>query len=139
MNTPPKASFYFDSFFITSFSFNMKEDEEDGVAIKINPSGRFISEEKTFEETLQFFAYLKSDPDAPVITATLIANFVFNEPIGFESIPPYFYQNSIAIVFPYLRAFVSNMTLQANLNPLILPVLNLSGLDKVLRENTTSE
>ncbi|MBK7039827.1 MAG: protein-export chaperone SecB [Bacteroidetes bacterium] len=51
-------------------------------------------------------------------------------------IPTFFYKNCIAIIFPYLRAFLSTLTLQANVKPLILPLMNLSGLEKPLIENT---
>lgn len=34
-----------------------------------------------------------------------------------EDIPDYFYANSIAILFPYVRAFVSTVSLQANIPP----------------------
>ena len=35
-------------------------------------------------------------------------------------IPDYFYPNSLAIVFPYVRSFVSSVTLQANIESPIL-------------------
>ncbi|CAM4366664.1 hypothetical protein AQBE111736_13510 [Aquirufa beregesia] len=42
----------------------------------------------------------------------------------------------MAILFPYLRAFISLVTLQINIPPLILPTLNLSSLEADLRKNT---
>jgi preprotein translocase subunit SecB len=36
--------------------------------------------------------------------------------------------NAPAIAFPYLRAFVSNLTLQAGLQPVILPSINFAEL-----------
>ncbi|EXZ22215.1 pretranslocase subunit SecB family protein, partial [Bacteroides fragilis str. S13 L11] len=54
-------------------------------------------------------------------------------------IPNFFYPNSIAILFPYVRAFVSTLTLQANIKPILLPTLNLSSLQDTLRENTTTK
>ena len=50
-----------------------------------------------------------------------------------------FISNSIAILFPYVRAFVSTLTLQANIKPILLPTLNLSSLQDILRENTTTK
>ena len=35
-------------------------------------------------------------------------------------------QNAPAILFPYLRCVVSNLTLNANISPLILPIVNFS-------------
>jgi len=54
-----------------------------------------------------------------------------------EDIPDFFYKNSIAILFPYLRAYLSLVTTQANVPGIILPTYNLSGLEEELRSNTT--
>ncbi|WP_415711111.1 protein-export chaperone SecB, partial [Aquirufa beregesia] len=62
--------------------------------------------------------------------------FGFKENTTFEQIPDFFYNNSMAILFPYLRAFISLVTLQINIPPLILPTLNLSSLEADLRKNT---
>ena len=64
------------------------------------------------------------------------AEFQFNGAIGLDEIPAFFYPNSIAIVFPYVRAFVSTLTLQANVQPMLLPTINLSSLQETLRKNT---
>lgn len=68
----------------------------------------------------------------------MTASFQFSEDvIDIEDIPTYFYANSIAIVFPYLRAFISSLTIQANLKPMILPTMNLTSLSSPLKENVT--
>jgi preprotein translocase subunit SecB len=38
--------------------------------------------------------------------------------------------NAPAIAFPYLRAFISNFTLQSGFDPIILPSINFIKLDK---------
>ena len=65
-----------------------------------------------------------------------VAWFEFQDVERIEDIPDYFYANSIAILFPYVRAFVSTLTLQANVPPMVLPTLNLFPLQKILQENT---
>ena len=57
--------------------------------------------------------------------------------VQIADIPEYFYPNSLAIVFPYVRAFVSTITLQANMQPVVLPTINLMGLTEELKEKTT--
>lgn len=44
--------------------------------------------------------------------------------------------NAPAIAFPYLRAFVSNLTLQSGLEPIILPSINFV---KLAEENSNTE
>lgn len=36
-------------------------------------------------------------------------------------------QNTVAILFPFLRATVASLTLAANIPPVLLPVINLAG------------
>ena len=42
--------------------------------------------------------------------------------------------NAPAIAFPFLRAFISNLTLQAGMKPVILPSINFVELDRNSRE-----
>lgn len=46
-----------------------------------------------------------------------------------------FEPNAIAILYPYIRAIVSTFTTSANVNGLILPVINVNKLIKELEEN----
>lgn len=41
-----------------------------------------------------------------------------------------FVPNAIAILYPYVRAIVSTYTAQANVNPLILPAININKMIK---------
>ena len=66
-----------------------------------------------------------------------VAEYEFQNVSNKEEIPSFFYANSIAILFPYIRAFVSTVTLQANVKPLMLPTMNLSSLNSELANNTT--
>jgi len=38
----------------------------------------------------------------------------------------FIHKNTIAIMFPYLRAIVSNLTINANIPPLVLPIINIA-------------
>lgn len=78
-------------------------------------------------------------PKKNIVEVECIAIFRFNSELSFENIPEYFYQNSIAILFPYVRAFVSSITLQANVTPIVLDTLNLSLLKEELKENTVKK
>ncbi|WP_315506923.1 protein-export chaperone SecB [Capnocytophaga leadbetteri] len=52
-------------------------------------------------------------------------NFVTDEEISEEFKSSHFFKiNAPAIAYPYLRAFVSNLTLQSGVAPVILPTIN---------------
>lgn len=67
---------------------------------------------------------------------TCFCEFVFPNLKCKEDIPEFFYSNSIAIMFPYLRAFVSLVTMQANFGePIVLPLLNLSAIGQTVKND----
>jgi len=132
-----KADFSFINFKITDFQLTELRKNHNEISIDINPIGTYSKSNRIFTEILEFLAFEGVNKDSVFIKVTLKANFEFEIGTEINDIPNYFYLNSIAIVFPYLRAFISNLTLQANQRPLILPVLNLTGLEYPLRNNTT--
>lgn len=126
------------SFDKVSIDYSLKSDTE--LSIKFEPKGVFKQEEdrSVFELTFVFLASDKGNT-LPFINIECKAIFAFAEKITFEEIPSYFYANSIAILFPYVRAFVSTITLQANYSPFVLPTMNLSSLEEPLKKNSTAE
>ncbi|MDQ3191288.1 MAG: protein-export chaperone SecB [Bacteroidota bacterium] len=131
-----EAIFSFEKFKIAKFSFTESENQEHQLSIKIEPSGTYDEVNSRFELTFVFKAFDKNDKETPMIDVSLVAYFKFKETTKIHEIPDYFYRNSLAIVFPYLRSFISSLTLQANIKLLVLPIFNLSNLEKPLRENT---
>ncbi len=139
MNEPKPAAFSFQKFQILKFSFSEPLTDEGEIGLEFSPSGKYFPSTGIFEIHMDFGAsqiLSKDKPGTPIIDAYYIATFLFEESIPFESIPSFFYVNSIAISFPYLRAFISTLTLQANVKLLMLPLMNLTGLEANLKENT---
>lgn len=130
------ASFNFETFSFQEFSF--RKEKIDEISIEIVPSGIFNLEKNKYLLDFNFYAFDKEKGfETSFIKCKMTAVFAFMDKINsIEDIPPYFYANSIAIVFPYLRAFISSLTLQANIPPLILPTMNLRSLSEPLEKNT---
>ena len=106
--------------------------------LDFTPSGEYIESEGIYNLKFIFKAWDKnSNPENPCIIVDCLASFKFKENILFDQIPNFFYPNSIAILFPYVRACVSTLTLQANIKPILLPTLNLSSLQEALKDQTT--
>lgn len=138
-NHPKRAVFDFENYEISEFKFKKSDLVVDTFSIGFNPSGKFIVKESIFVISLGFNAAFE-DPSSKetneVISLTMNATFRFEDIQVLENIPDYFYRNALGIMFPYLRAFVSTMTFQANLRPpMILPILNLMEIEQPLREN----
>ncbi len=130
------AEFSFESFKVPKFSFNERNQLGGKLKLGFSPHGRYISKTGDFELTLNFITHDVDDKDKVVFELTALAFFKFNSPIAYEEIPDYFYMNAIAIMFPYVRAFVSTLTLQANTKLLKLSLMNLAELEGPLRSNT---
>lgn len=114
--------------------FDIPKDAE--FVIDFKPSGKLKEIEGTYD--LSFDTIVKCEKtDTIIVEVSCIAQFSFMDRIKFEEIPDFFYPNSLAILFPYIRAFVSTLSLQANSSPMILPTVNLMGLTEKLRDNTS--
>lgn len=134
------TAFRFKSYSFTKVEMNMGLfSDETPMGLSFEPSGNYDSKSGRYDLKFVFKATQGEGEDkVSIIKIVCEAAFMFREPLGADEIPDYFYTNSLAIVFPYVRAFVSSVTLQANLdNPILLPTLNLMGLQSILREKTT--
>lgn len=130
-----KAAFKLDSYQFTKASLDFNIPNEAELNITFNPKGIFYT--KKFRYELEFDVIVKcKETDTNVITVSCLSSFTFNGPISIDEIPDYFYPNSIAIIFPYIRAFVSTISLQANIQPVLLPTINLMGLTEELKGKT---
>lgn len=137
-----KAVFQLGGFLFEKVSLNLGHiKREDILKLNFIPSGVLHEKEGIFDLTFEFSAAIeKKSNTKPVVYVKSSSRFIFKGSITKDKLPDYFYANSIAIVFPYVRAFVSTLTLQAGMiPPIILPTLNLSSLQQELESNVKVE
>lgn len=141
MENVSPAVFKLDRFQIPYFSFREPTDNFVNLNVQFNPSGIYNTEVGEYKLTLNFKAIASSEQEkkeyTEVVELNLEAYFAFDDKPKHEEIPAFFYANSLAIVFPFIRSFVSSMTLQAGMKLINLPLLNLSPLTEELKKNTT--
>lgn len=132
-----KALFSFDGFQVCKVMMNFENmPKNPDIDIEFAVNGIFNHVENVFEVKFAFSSRLSSNRDFEIISVGSVARFSFSSLMKFEDIPDYFYSNSVAILFPYMRAFVSTVSLQSNIPPLILPTLNLTKLGVTLKKNS---
>ena len=131
-----KASFSLENYRFEKVNINLDNLGEKRLSVDFSPSGVYNKKSGVFSLSFLFIAQSEGKGN-PFVEIFCTAEHKFEEPLLLEDIPPFFYPNSIAILFPYIRAFVSTVTLQANIQPLILPTYNLSSLESKLKDNTT--
>lgn len=135
----PKASFSIVNYFFdkVSLDLNNKPDNNE-LSIAFDVRGLFKSADSIFN---LFFKVevLNEETKQSLVTIQCQGVFKINEVTGHTQIPDFFYNNSIAILFPYVRSYISIITTQANIQGIILPTLNLSSLGAVLKKQTRIE
>ncbi len=112
--------------------------------LKFKTHGTLNTKENEYHLTLKFY-YFDDENKEPnensfenFVFTELLAVFEFEETVEFKTIPKHFWSNSIAMVYPYIRAFLTNLVFQADIKQkFILPTLNLSGLGSELKNNTS--
>lgn len=129
------------AFSIINYQFdkvNIDFDNHSGndLDLSFDCNGVFINENSSFDLTFKVIVISNKEKN-PFVTIQCKGVFKFENVSSFEEIPDFFYRNSIAILFPYVRAYVSLVTTQANIPGIILPTLNLTGLEVELKKNTT--
>jgi preprotein translocase subunit SecB len=139
---PSKAAFRLTDFKFPFLTMDLsKAPDGEEIDIDFKASGIFHKTTQVFDLAIVFFAFADENDGKkpPFINVSLIAEFTFDNVTSKENIPEYFYKNSIAIVYPYIRSIVSTLSLQSNHGTLILPTMNLSMLGDTLVENTTED
>lgn len=134
------ARFSFKRYSFTEAHLSLTDiPNECGISLNFHPTGVFHCNTGIFSLTLDFTAsYEKEQENVNFAKIVLNADFEFKDITSLGEVPDYFYPNSLAIVFPYIRAFISTLTLQANVRPIVLPTMNLSSLKLEFRNNTES-
>ena len=132
-NSINKASFRFSKFTILESYFQMTDSSDFEINIKVNPTGRLSKNNKTF--LLEQQVEVSDENNKFKINIRTSAQFDFDEVLDDEKSFSFFIINAPAIVFPYIRAYISNMTALSGLSTITLPTLNLSEMSKVLKDN----
>lgn len=131
-----KAAFSLKHYIFEQATLNMQGlQKSEQIHLQFKPSGIYNPQSGTFELSFVFSALRESDKKE-IVSVVCNGIFQFAQPIKFEEIPSFFFANAIAILFPYIRSFVSTLTLQANVVPIVLPTMNLTSLQVDLKNNT---
>lgn len=134
MSEVAKASFRFTSFTVKESHIVVKEDGDNDFELSFIPSGIVFPSDNRFELEIIFEAIDKNG----LVEIKVVSNGIFQ----YSDIPDitntkFFTENASAILFPYIRAYVSTLTVQSGVTPIILPTLNLSGMGETLKKNIT--
>lgn len=135
MNETKSSSFQFKGYRIERSLIELKSTKVgENFSISFDPKGIVNKAESTYQ--LSLTAYIKDKENTINIEVDVVSFFIFDNLIEKNQLEKLFYMNAPAIIFPYLRSYITTLTVLSGIDPIILPTLNLSALGKSLEENT---
>jgi len=131
-----KTSFQFRGFQVNESHIKKEKDSKIGkeFSIGFDPRGVINKANKTYEINLGVKIEDKEKTFVANIEAT--GNFTFDTDIDEKQLDSLFYINAPAILFPYIRAYISALTTLSGVETVTIPTINLSSLGGVLRDHT---
>lgn len=119
------AQFRFLRYKILKSSVTIADNEQINENLNINFSQESIVEnEHMYKHTLG--VDITNDDNTVAIHVEMTGFFEFDADLDETHKNAFFHTNAPAILFPYIRAYVSTLTSLSGISPVILPTLNLS-------------
>jgi preprotein translocase subunit SecB len=134
-----KAAFSLVKYYFDKINIDLKNHVTNDILLGFTTSGTYIKNDSTYELVFSVNGYNEGNEDNPYIQIQCVSLFKFENVNSIEEIPDYFYRNSIAILFPFVRAYVNIITTQASIPGVMLPLLNLTSLESILKESTVEK
>lgn len=131
-NNIVRASFRFIEYLVTETNIRLTgKNIGENVQFEIEPEGTFNKEDKKFILTLRVL--IKDEEKNLELEMSLEGIFEY-EADDMKELKPFIGMNAPAILFPYIRAYISNITALGGIAPIIIPTLNVEGVGKELLE-----
>jgi len=136
-NITPKSKFQLRNYLIEDAHIKITNPEiGDDMETSFNPSGSFDEEKKQFHLVIEAEV---NDKDKNFLVKLRIHGVFLYETTDMQKLKTFIGLNAPAILFPYLRAYVSNITALSGMQPIIMPTLNLSTICKDMVEKLMAE
>lgn len=105
------------------------KDPDSDFSLSITPFG--VVKEKEFE--LRLDVNIRDKSDVYRVFVSMVGVFEFKDEL--ENVSDFFKINAPAILFPYLRAYVSSLTSISGVDTVIMPTINTTPLKDELEKN----
>lgn len=128
------SNFSFENYIIEDASIHLSGKEMDKqINFRFEPKGLIDKKKKLFILTLGLNVNDKAESFNIKISA--VATFRYTEDPNGKIHKEYLLHNAPAILFPYIRAYIANLSALSGMQTILLPTLNMSGLLKDLERN----
>ena len=133
MSEANKSDFRFDKYIIKHSELDVRGNELNGDSLSIHIKPKGIKSKNRF--TLSLDILIQDDKQKFHVNVVVDGYFTFREDINLEEHGHYFVINAPAILFPYIRGYISMITSLSGIGNILLPTLNLEGLAEELSKN----
>lgn len=125
-----QARFQFTGYLIDHCSINLTgKPLGDEMEFGIDPTGEFDKEQKLFTLTMLVAV---SDKERNLDLSLRIRGFFNYEATDMNELRTFIGISAPALLFPYIRAYVSNITALSGMQPIIMPTLNMVAVGEEL-------
>lgn len=127
METAKKSRFKFLGYKILNSTFKVEDKEvlDHQMQIEFEVKSMLNSDSNLFR--LELISKISNKDNTIHIEVDIVGIFKFEKDIPEEMKENFFKCNAPALLFPYVRAYISSLTSLSGINPIILPTINLSG------------
>lgn len=130
-NNIKTANLFFKHFRVVESNLRAELENESGAfAIQIEPSGELNKQGKTFLLRLNCNIHVEGK-----FHATVLVEGFFGFNVWDEQTDSLLFTNAPALLFPHVRAYLAALTALSGYQTLLIPPMNLTGLQSKLREN----
>ena len=134
MSEIQEVKFRFVNFLVRESHIVIKEQGENKIAVNFTAKGFVFKSLNQFH--LELGVNINEETEKFHINLSTFSIFQFPEDADFEQyLSTYFSLNAPAISFPYIRAYISNLTAQSGLLSITLPTYNLTAMGEQLKGN----
>jgi preprotein translocase subunit SecB len=130
-----ESKFQFKGFTIVR-SLIERNDKESSkkISLDFSPKGFINKNDSNFQ--LQLGMKIEDESKSFNIEIDAVANYTFENKETLDNLSKFFYVNAPALLFPYIRAYISTLTNLSGFEPINLPTLNMTRLGDDLKKNT---
>lgn len=128
-----KSSLQFLGYKVVKSFIENKKGEVGEVSVNISPEGIIDKTKDIF--TLRLNIKITDKEENFNVNVVVVGDFKMNSHND-EKIETFLYLNAPAILFPYIRAYISALTALSGYSSVVLPTFNLSGIKDTLKRNT---
>jgi len=131
-----KSSLKLLDFIIAEFSITRSPEYEFNgeINISLNPNGVYIKPDSSYQLTIDL--NVSDEQKNFNIDVKAIGFFEIKHGEEESTLTNYFYTNAPAIIFPYIRSYISAVSALSGLETVNLPIMNLSRFKDTLKTNT---